>query len=134
MRRHPRLRHFGLYRNLLLRRERCQMPIWQPNGLASNPSRKSKTNSVLNSASPKPAPAPTKPAESAKPATVNTPNVPVQLATSGTIRPKRVKIPSSLAPSVHCITVMALARISWKVLRLYWAWLFMKNRPTRMVG
>ena len=74
------------------------------NGLASNPSRKSKTNSVLNSASPKPAPEDK--SESAKPATANTPNVPVPQGTLGTIHLKNVKTPPLTALSVRCIMPM----------------------------
>ena len=53
------------------------------NGLASNPSRKSKTNSAPNLASPKPAPAPTKPAESAKLAIIIIQLAAVARATNG---------------------------------------------------
>ena len=76
-------------------------PLATP-GHASNQSR----NFAMNTASPKPAPAPDIPAASAKPAMVNTPNVPVRLATFGTIRLNNVKTPPPTALSARCIMPM----------------------------
>ena len=97
------------------------------NGHASNPSRKS----ANNMASLSPVLVQATPAESAKPATINTPNVAALSVISGTIRLKHVK---TLVLSVRCITATALARKIKLALKLCSVWLFMKNQPARMVG
>ena len=75
------------------------------NGLASNPIRKSASNTDS------PSPAPEDKSESAKLITVNTPNVPVPVATFGTIRLKNVNmIIRQTASSARCIIATALAR------------------------
>ncbi len=92
-------------------------------------------NFAMNTASPSPAPEPTKPAAPAKPAMENIPPAPAPPVMRGTIRLKNVNM--IIKPTVslaHYITATVLALINSKALKLCWVWLFMKNQPARWGG
>ena len=101
------------------------------NGLAVN----QRPNFAMNTASPSPAPEPTKPEESAKLAMVNIITVLAPMGIHGTQLIKYVNM--IIKPTVSSglyTTVTVLARKIKLALRLCSVWLFMKNQPARWGG